>query len=162
MKHKSEMENINLIRRVAWNFHRRFQQYEIDDLIQEAALGYLKGLRTYSPEKGSITTHTWNSMHSQLYNYLRKEREYHTPLCDLESAECVPTPYHDIWERLPFDVQTVTTIIFENVAEYDSLTPEEARFTFRLAQYVQQGNVSVRERLRVLYTECILTRLLRT
>ena len=64
MKHKSEMENINLIRRVAWNFHRRFQQYEIDDLIQEAALGYLKGLRTYSPEKGSITTHTWNSMHS--------------------------------------------------------------------------------------------------
>ncbi len=66
------MENIDLIRKVAWSFHNT-TNVNWDDLFQEAALAYFEGIKTYDPKKGKITTYLWHCMSNRLHTYLREQ-----------------------------------------------------------------------------------------
>lgn len=129
------MENLDLIKKVAWNFHEKFRHIELNEFIQEAAEGYCKGLKTYTPEKGKITTHMWHCMYNQIYNYLKHEREWSSPLCEISEASDVVAPNTDRLSNLPNEVKTAIEVIFANPALFDTLSPNEARRIFRRMQY---------------------------
>ena len=50
------MKHLNLIRKIAWSFHKT-TGLDWDELFQEATLSYLKALKTYDKKRGAITTY---------------------------------------------------------------------------------------------------------
>ena len=87
------MKDINLIRKIAWSFHKS-TGLDWDDLFQEAALAYLEALQSYDKRKGKLSTHAWHCIVSRLKNYWKKEREWQEPLLDIEEALPQETNYY--------------------------------------------------------------------
>jgi hypothetical protein len=112
------MENINLIRKIAWSFHHT-TGLDWDDLFQEAALAYLEGFKSYNPNKGALSTHMWIIMSSHLKNYLKKETEWHSMLCDLEEAFEQQSYSDHFWNTIPEEIQEQTKIILQYAPDLD-------------------------------------------
>lgn len=105
------MENINLIRKIAWSFHKT-SQLDYDDLFQEAYLAYVYGMKTYDPTKGCyLSTHLWNHISNQLKTYIRKEKERTTILLPLEAARYHSKCDSTFFDGLTFDAQTISKIV---------------------------------------------------
>lgn len=66
------MENINLIRKIAWSFHRT-TGLPFEDLFSEASLGYCEAVRTYNEKKTTISTWAWRNMQAKIIDYCKKE-----------------------------------------------------------------------------------------
>lgn len=118
------MENIDLIRKIAWSFHRT-TGLEWDDLFQEAALAYCEGLKRYTPEHGKITTFMWHTITTHLKNYLRKQEYRHFT----NSIEEIPvrrsvngTP---LFEILSQEAQQVVKVILDSPMEFDRVKTNE-------------------------------------
>lgn len=121
------MKNINLIRKIAWSFHRT-TRLEWDDLFQEAALAYLEALPGYNPEKGRITTYMWRCITSRLKDYLKEERKYKQPICSIEDVNVDrPVAYTPLSESLSNDAQSITDIIRSTPKKFIALTPQLAK-----------------------------------
>jgi RNA polymerase sigma factor (sigma-70 family) len=109
------MENLNLIRKIAWSFHHT-TGLEFDDLLQEATWAYLHALKTYDPKRGRITTYVWVHITSHLKNYLKQENKHNDPIDFIEDIEIemldhsyvTPTPF---WESLSQDAQEVAEMV---------------------------------------------------
>jgi|WetSurSiteA1Bulk_404760.scaffolds.fasta_scaffold32458_3 RNA polymerase sigma factor (sigma-70 family) len=71
---KKQIEHINLLRKIAWSFHRS-TGIDFDDLFQEAYLAYNYAMKTYDPKRGKITTYLWWCIGSELKRYVKRERE---------------------------------------------------------------------------------------
>jgi DNA-directed RNA polymerase specialized sigma24 family protein len=105
------MENINLIRKIAWSFHKT-SQLDYDDLFQEAYLAYVYGLKTYDPTKGYLSTHLWNHITNQLKTYAKKERERTATLVPLDAVQHYISIGHDpFFESLTFDAQYISQVV---------------------------------------------------
>jgi len=65
------MENLNLIRKIAWSFHKS-TGIEFEDLFSESCLAYYEGLKYYKSEKGKITTFMYFYIPNHLKNYIKK------------------------------------------------------------------------------------------
>ena len=128
------MKDINLIRKIAWSFHKS-TGLDWDDLFQEAAIAYLEAMKTYNKRKGKITTHVWCCITSRLKNYLKKEREYSHPLCDIEDAYDKQQLMNFLWEKIPADLYEQINIILNNAPTLDSLLLDEQQ-----ADWVQYKN----------------------
>lgn len=135
------MQNIDLIRKIAWSFHHT-TGHPWDDLFQEATLAYLEALRTYDPTRGALTTYMWYTISSALRNYLRREHKYSNPL--------VPTEELLRWESsdtrssladiLPRDAMNAAQVILQRVDKYDLMPPREA--TRQLARTLHRRGMS--------------------
>ena len=119
------MENINLIRKIAWSFHNSTGE-EWDDLFQEAALAYLEALKTYNPKKGKITTYMWWCITSHLKNYLKlkeKQTGHLQPEENLpDTKPAVPTNLENLTE----DAQQIADMIVQNFVKYSTINPQQA------------------------------------
>ena len=70
------MNNINLIRKIAWGFMPQAPStIEFSDLINEAYLAYEKAKENYNPEKSKFTTWAYYYMSGYLKNFLNEERK---------------------------------------------------------------------------------------
>lgn len=68
------MENLNLLKKIAWSFHSS-TGLDWNDLFQEAYLAYLYALTTYKPESGAhLSTFIWKHVSNQLTTYYNKEK----------------------------------------------------------------------------------------
>jgi len=65
----------NLIRKIAWTFTYK-TNVEFEELQAEATLAYLKALKTYDPEKGTMSTWVYIHMKNAIINYLKKEQSF--------------------------------------------------------------------------------------
>jgi len=101
---RTQFPNINLIRKIAWSFHKS-THLEFDDLFQEAAIAYHVALKSYDPAKGKITTFATHCILSHLKNYTRKELKVHGWLEHIDDDwfwEVLPArPTSHIFEDLP-------------------------------------------------------------
>ena len=143
------MENLNLIRKIAWSFHRT-TGLDWDDLFQEAAYHYLRALKTYDPDKGVyLSTYVWNFVSNELKNYIKKEKEAHEPLDRLEVARSLthaPDPY---WERLSDEARNAAEDILDHPEQYSCLDPLNARLLLRYRLLQSNWPISqVREAVR--------------
>jgi RNA polymerase sigma factor (sigma-70 family) len=98
-----QMENIGLIRKIAWSFHST-TGLEFDDLVSQAIVYYYEGLEKYDPSRGKITTYMWYWLDGCMKNYIARQAK-------INSVEVI-----DI-ESNPVDVSGEVSEFF------DSLTP---------------------------------------
>ena len=116
------IENINLIRKIAWSFHTT-TGHSWDDLFQEGMIAYLKAIKTHDPKRGALSTYVWHCVESHLKNYLRLEREYKAPLCDLEELRKHATCETPVWESLSARAQKAVNMILDNPERLLALPP---------------------------------------
>ena len=70
------MNDINLIRKLAWNFYHRTVDIEYDDLFQEATLTYYEALPLYDESKGALSTYMFHCIKNHLGNYCTNEQKH--------------------------------------------------------------------------------------
>ncbi len=127
------MENLNWIRQLAWNFHRKTGM-DVDDLIQEGCLTYLENQHKYSPAKGSLTTFIYFNVYTHYLNLLKKELQRATPLTYIDNPEFLkngnwlrvttPVPF---LERLEDDPYRVALLILRTPNKYLYHKPPHVR-----------------------------------
>lgn len=135
------MENINLIRKITWSFHRT-SGLEWEDLFQEAALAYLEALKRYTPGKVARNTYLYHSITHALKNKLNKmsQRSPLTiPFSLLKKGE-MEEEYEPeyLFERLTPQAQSIVDIVLEDHDTYCRMNPTEARKAI-LKQALSQG-----------------------
>ena len=105
------MENINLIRKIAWSFHNT-TGVEWDDLFQEAALAYYEGLSKYKSKEGKISTFMWHVISSRVLDFLRKEKKNIVFSEPVEDIFVTTTAYQpSFFEELTKDAQEIAKMI---------------------------------------------------
>lgn len=122
------MDHLNLLRKIAWTFHKKTRE-NWDDLFQEAALAYLQALDTYTPEKGAISTYVWRSIWNHLEDYrCQLQRKYYGN--GLESYEDVfryetemPEFY---WEGLTEDACEIAKLVLKSYKKFASMPSYQA------------------------------------
>lgn len=67
------MENINLMRKLAWSFHYS-TGLNFEDLLSEAYCAYYMAKKEYTPRKGKFSTWIWECIENHLINYCKQER----------------------------------------------------------------------------------------
>lgn len=135
------MENINLIRRAAWSFHRT-TNVDYDELFSEASLAYMVCLerkdRAYDPSKSSFNTWAYQCMTLWLITYCNKLKA--NPETDdldamleqeiLAGNECSPeqiVEFHSELNTLSDEAKAVCKAIFESPMEFLSHAPKLSR-----------------------------------
>lgn len=85
------MEDMGLIRKIAWSFHRT-TGLPVDELIGEASLAYAEVLSKYDPARGKISTYMYPRIRSWLIDYCAAQKNHsHDPLPDcLDTGLSVP------------------------------------------------------------------------
>ncbi len=64
------MENLNLIRKIAWSYVRRYPGADFDDLFGEACLAYLEARGRYNPDKAKESTFIWHVVNNHLKDFI--------------------------------------------------------------------------------------------
>lgn len=117
-------EYINLIRKIAWSYHKS-TGIEWDELFQECVLIYYHSLQSYNPKRGRFTTHLWYSICSNLNNYLKKEALYKERIVSIEDVQAdIPVSYADFSESLTKEAQEIAEIIIASSKKYLWVNPE--------------------------------------
>ena len=76
------MQDIGLIQKIAWSFHKT-TGLPVDDLIGEASLAYVLNLPNYDPERGKISTYMYPRIRCHLIDYCKDQIQHkHDPLLD--------------------------------------------------------------------------------
>ena len=127
------MENINLIRKIAWSFHRT-TGHDWDDLFQEAALAYLEALHRYDPTKGNnLSTFMWSHISKSLTNYLRLYEKRTGHIYSIEEHPIDPIgTYTPLFEKMTDEAEQIATIILNSPEQFDILPP---RFSILFLMY---------------------------
>jgi hypothetical protein len=123
------MENINLLRKIAWSFHKTTGM-DWDDLFQEAAYAYCISMEDYKPEKGALSTHVWSCILNHLRNYLKEEMKQHGHLEYYESLELalpnMSTNHPTFLDSLTMDAREIAKLVFSTPKKFVVLNIEEA------------------------------------
>lgn len=85
-KQIEKVENINMIRRIAWDFHFT-TGLDFQDLFSEAILSYYEGVAAYDESRSAkITSFLYIRMKNHLINYCKNEKLKSTVSIDAEPA----------------------------------------------------------------------------
>jgi RNA polymerase sigma factor (sigma-70 family) len=121
-------KHINLIRHVAWSFHKT-TGIKWQDLFSEACLAYCECLRSYNPAKGAQTTWAVHAMRNALINFCKKEKR-NLILEGIDDWYVVTfTPVYEFFEEsknLSADTQAIIRMVRENPIRYSG-APRKVR-----------------------------------
>lgn len=121
------MENINLLRKIAWSFHKS-TGLDWDDLFQESYLAYRYALEHYNPDKDiKITAFIWIHVSNQLKSYYQKEKDFVNPLTKAYSREHCKVKNISAW--IPDDSLLPSNSFF------DSLTADTQEIVMFILTY---------------------------
>ena len=124
------MENINLLRKIVWSFHKS-TGVDWDDLFQEAAYAYFTSIEKYDPKKGKLSTHVWHCVSNHLKNYLREEFkqtgfiDYHEALEDI--LPNLSTNHPTFFDSLTDDAKYMANIVLSSQKKFVVLSTEQAK-----------------------------------
>jgi len=120
------MENINLIRKIAWSFHNT-TGLDWDDLFSEAALAYCEGLKTYDEKKGKISTHMWHRITNHLNDYLKQEMRDNGHIDYVSDYDVdYPVSPQFFFEGLSNEAYEIAKLVLTCSKKFAVLTPEQA------------------------------------
>ncbi len=116
-------ENINLLRKLAWSFHRT-TGVEWDELFSEACLSFILSLRSYKPKKGKLSTHVQTCITNHLIDFTRRYHDI-TPASNILDDETfrhsegeTDTSFLDTLHSLSEEAQYVCNVILSNPEEF--------------------------------------------
>ena len=121
------MENIKLIRKIAYSFHAT-TGLEYEELLGEATVAYYEARKMHEPEKGALSTWTWTYMHNRLLYYLQTQarwerNNYKNPKTDSHWEDS-----HfllEFMDELPEDSKLVCEMILDSPREFFGNTQKE-------------------------------------
>ena len=125
------MENLNLIRKIAWSFHNT-TGIDYEELFSEASLAYCEALRTHDPEKSSLSTWAWTHMNLALTIFSKKEKCAAIPFSTF--GEDISFGYTQMTDKfsefltdLPADCKYIANEILDNEYRYTGQSPNMKR-----------------------------------
>jgi hypothetical protein len=104
------MKDLNLIRKVAWSFHRT-TRIDFDELVQEAALAYYASSQRYDKSKGSYSTFIWWAITNHLKNFVKKEKRFYFPLQSIEDDLPIHSYHSELYALLSKDASIILSVI---------------------------------------------------
>ena len=126
------MENLNLIRKIAWSFHQT-TGFDFQELFAEASLAYCELLKDACQptqnNEAKFSYRAWIRMENQLINYTKLERIQNSMIAIKESqASCFQiSPFSDFWEDLSPECQLIAQTTFQIVEESVDIKPKMVR-----------------------------------
>ena len=121
------MENINLIHKIAWSFHKSTGM-DVDDLIQEASLIYLEAIKTYDPSKGKLSTYIWKVTKNHLQSFVTYQNKWNDKTISIEEVDIdKPVSRYSLFDSLTREAKDIVDVVLSAPAEFDSLIPAKAR-----------------------------------
>lgn len=115
------MRNRNLIYKIAWSFHNT-TGIDIQELISEATLAYLKSFKKYNKNKGKFSVFIWRCMESALVNFCKQENKYHQFITELNGYDKGYNPFlpfEEIEELFPQEIKETIQLILDYSDELD-------------------------------------------
>ena len=98
------MENINLIRSIAWTFYGRSKGIEWADLFGEACLAYLEAVQVYNPNKGKKSSLAYIFMRNRLLNFCESQIKF-KPKKRIEYGDVTDWLYNEIIETPEYEFE---------------------------------------------------------
>lgn len=138
------MDNINLIKKIAWGFMPQAPStIEFSDLVNEAYLAYEKAKENYNPENSKFTTWACHYMSGYLKNFSNEERKQtaHSELNN--NLSYYQTPLSEILSGLGKEARQVCYMILCTPNIYGGLT--KAKSKKRLKNIFRQRGYSHRK-----------------
>lgn len=131
MRLAGKIENVNLIRKIAWSFHKT-TGIEWEELFSEALFKYVLLLKEYDIEenasKGKISTYIWTAVSNSLKSYIEQYGKIHQPLEHLDDVDEVNWNSYNgapFWESLTPEANSVANLILKYSEHFVCLTPEQ-------------------------------------
>jgi len=136
------MDNINLIRRIAWSFYKTSKingagkSIEWGDLFGEACLAYLKAIQSYKPGDAKETTFAYQAMKNRLITFCNKELKYQfllqkdkgvfnwadliaeTPEYEFFERSFTSLPRSDVFKAFSQDTRTIINLVLREPQKY--------------------------------------------
>lgn len=102
-------EHMNLIRGIAWSFHRT-TGIEFNELFSEAALAYCEAIKDYKPSSAKFTTYAYSCMRNKLINFIgtnsKNKLRHIEDTQEEQDGETYPEYYKKIavWQPMFFEL----------------------------------------------------------
>lgn len=128
------MENINLIRKLAWTYHHR-SGIEFDELFAEASLAYCEALNSYNENmKCKLSSYAWLVIRNHLVNVCKQNHRsgvlYNSAMeVELIPDTNVPESFIDTIKTWGTEFQEIAFIILEDPERFLGSTPNYKRHT---------------------------------
>jgi RNA polymerase sigma factor (sigma-70 family) len=131
---KLQLENVNLIRKIAWELKKKQRsstREPFEDLFQEGCIGYLKAVETYNPEKGAFSTHVWFCVSSAIKDYLKSMERKNSLLEQMDELQVInhTAPESEFFETLPEESKQIAMRILDTPKTFVVRTKEECSQT---------------------------------
>lgn len=110
------MENINLIRKIAWKFQKK-TGLEFDELFQEAAYGYCLALEDWDEEKSNgckLSSFAYRRMYFRLINFCKKETKRASKTSSMQNGLSKGRDKEDQNEPVPSHVLKELGLVFKH------------------------------------------------
>ena len=132
MQKINEIENINLIRKIAWSFTST-TGIDFEDLFSEAVVSYYEALNDYNASKGKLSVWCWLRMKNNLINYIKQEMN--ETIIDIEENPPTyvqqPNLFFELLGEFDDKANHIIKKILDNPHKYLSNPPKLARGIIR-------------------------------
>lgn len=110
------MENLNLIRKIAWSFFYT-TGLEYEDLFSEACLAYCECVKKYDKNKSKITTFAHIHIRNHLINYINRLKLKNIDTIDIYEIDNIEYQNSPLIDKLSISAQIVldTILSIKNV-----------------------------------------------
>lgn len=137
-------KDVNLVRKIAWNFAKKFPGAEFDDLFSEACIAYLEAESEFNVDTAKRSTFMWHAVSNHLRNVVMKQSirmRYHSTVSidelDMRVSGTSVNPemalirkeeWESFIEHLSDPAQTICKIILEDMSTFLPLdAPKKCR-----------------------------------
>jgi len=124
------MENMNLIRELAWNFSEK-TNINFKELFSEAALAYCEAKEDYDEtRKAKFTTFAWWCMKNHLINFCKKESRFQQQFetkdkfnPNIHPTTSMKPKVEEIIEEWPENCKKAARMVLETPEQFTGSTP---------------------------------------
>lgn len=129
-------EHVNLVRSIAWSFHRS-TGIDWKELFSEATAAYFQGLKfhrerhgmdLHDPKKGGQTTWIYQWVRGEMINFCKREKRFKKPIGIEEWFSPPPDEFAEIFtspSRLSKDTKEIVEMVLQDPIRY-ALPPRKA------------------------------------
>ena len=119
------MEDINLIRKIAWSFHKT-TGVDFQELVSEGITCYYESLQTYRPDKGLCkSTYIYHCVTKNLINFCKSEQRY--VLDCFINPVTNPTPFFELADEFSGDTKFILNLIMDYKQDFAGIPGKTAR-----------------------------------
>ena len=122
-------KHLNLVRKVAWSFAKRFPFVEFEELFAEAVLSCLENEDKYKPERGAETTFLYYVARSCLQNYVARVSRFQQRCQSLDLIEEEELSGEDsaLWEVLVSELSDDARVLYEYLTSKNRASLQSAQ-----------------------------------